>query len=111
MDYGQFSDWAYMKSTQIWGTLEGLQDVTCNVHACAQLRPGTRRHRVPREGKDKRMKAWDEDRVPDKLVCYLLTGSQEGTVMCVLPMASVAQVVTVDDVIISATQETILVNY
>ena len=111
VDYCQFADWGYMKPTRIWGTVEGLQDVTCNVHTCTQLRPGTRRHRIPLGGKDKRLKAWDEYRVPDRLVRYLLTGSQEGTVLRVLPRAAVSQVVTVNDVVIAATSETILVNY
>ena len=100
-----------MKPTRIWGTVEGLQDVTCNVHTCTQLRPGTRRHRIPLGGRDKHLKAWDEYRVPDRLVRYLLTGSQEGTVLRVLPRAPVSQLVTVNDVVIAATPETILVNY
>ena len=74
VDYFQFADWGYMKPTRIWGTVEGLQDVTCNVHTCTLLKSGTRRHRIPLGGRDKRLKAWDEYRVPDRLVRYLLTG-------------------------------------
>ena len=58
------------------------------------------------------MITWDEYRVLDRLVQYLLTSSQERTVMCVLPIAGVSQVVTVDgDVVISAAMESVLVNY
>ena len=67
------------------------------MHTCIQLKPGTQRHRVPHGGKDKLLKAWDEYEVPERLVRYLLTGSQEGTVLCVLPMTAVSRVVTVND--------------
>ena len=100
-----------MKPTQIWGTVEGLQDVTCNVHTCTQLKPGTRRHRVPLGGKDKRLRAWDEYRVPSRLVWYLIGGSQEKVEPRDQSMTVATQVVTVNDVVIAATPETILVNY
>ena len=56
------------------------------------------------------MKVWDEYRVSDRLVPYLLSGSQAGTVIRVLPKVVVTRAVTVDDLVIAATTETILVN-
>ena len=76
VDYCQFSDWGYRKSTRIWGTVQGLRDVLCDVQTCRNIQPGTHKHREVLGGTAKRMTAQEEYRVPAKLVEYLVTGDE-----------------------------------
>ena len=102
MDYCQFSDWGHRKSTRVWGTVQDLGTVLCDVKTCKNIQPGTQRHREVVGGSMKRMTAKDEYRVPAKLVEYLLTGEQPMITKSGEEIISPKESIRVDDVVEAA---------
>ena len=98
MDYCQFSDWGYKKSTRIWGTVQGLRDVLCDAQTCRNIQLGTWKHREVLGGAAKRMTAKDEYRVPAKLVEYLVTGDQSILTTELCELNGSGDCIRVDDV-------------
>ena len=77
VDYCRFSPWGYRKPTQIWGTVQGLQNEQCEGAHCPNKTEQTeldgslrRRHRVKLEGSIVPLK--EKNRIPTRLVEYLM---------------------------------------
>ena len=106
VDYCQFSDWGYQKPTRIWGTVQHLDNVTCDGKTCPHLIPGTQRHQVSLGGANKRLGRKEEYRVPSAVVEYLITGRRPA--LHILPgfeRTSEVRRVGVGDVVIGENME------